>query len=372
MSTAMKAAVVREVGKIGVEEIDRPAPGPGEVLVRVAAAGVCHTDVTALGGGLPVPLPAVLGHEGSGVVAGVGPGVSTVASGDHVVLSITYGCRSCFQCHQSAYGLCETGTPHLMAGTMPDGTRRLHKSSEPIHTFLFQSSFAEYAVVPAACAVKVRQDAPLEVAALLACGASTGYGAVTQRAKVVPGSSVLVIGAGGVGLSVVMAARLAGATTIVVSDMSSDALALAEALGATHAIDVSDENTNIIDEATRITGGRGVDYAFDAVGAPGTVESAFHSTRNGGEVVAIGASSLFLTVTIPLFPLIYQKRLTGTNNGSIRPHIDIPNALDAFMAGQFPLDRLITRRYDLDEIETALSDVSGNPGRGVIIFPGAA
>jgi Zn-dependent alcohol dehydrogenase len=224
--------------------------------------------------------------------------------------------------------------------------------------------------VPAACAVKIRPDAPLEVAALLACGASTGYGAVVRRARVAPGSSVLVIGAGGVGLSVVMAARLAGATKIIVSDMSADALALAAEVGATHPVDVSDPDINVIDEATRITG-RGVDYAFDAVGAEGTLESAFHSTRNGGEVVAIGASNLMLTVTVPLFSLIYQKRLTGTNNGSIRPHIDIPAALDAFMTGQLPLDRLITRRYDLDEIDTALGDASGKPGRGVVVFPGA-
>ncbi len=366
----MKAAVVREIGKIAVEELDRPEPGPGEVLVRVAAAGVCHTDVTALAGGLPVPRPAVLGHEGAGVVEAVGAGVSTVAPGDHVVLSITYGCGACFQCQQSAFGLCEVGTPHLLNGTMPDGTRRLRRGSEDVATFLFQSSFAEYAVVPAACAVKIRPDAPLDAAALLACGASTGYGAVVRRARVTPGSSVLVIGAGGVGLSVVMAARLAGATKIIVSDMSEAALALAVDLGATHAVDVSDPDVNVIDEATRITG-RGVDYAFDAVGAEGTLESAFHSTRNGGEVVAIGASNLMLTVTVPLFSLIYQKRLTGTNNGSIRPHVDIPAALDAFMTGRFPLDRLVTRRYDIDEIDTALGDAAGKPGRGVVVFNGA-
>src|SRR5205814_7435913 len=269
MGANMKAAVLREVGKIAVEQLDRPEPGPGEVLVRVAAAGVCHTDATALAGGLPVPLPAVLGHEGAGTVEAVGPGVSTVAPGDHVVLSITYGCGACFQCQQSAFGLCEVGTPHLLNGTMPDGTRRLRRGTEDVATFLFQSSFAEYAVVPAACAVKIRPDAPLEAAALLACGASTGYGAVVRRAQVAPGSSVLVIGAGGVGLSVVMAARLAGATKIIVSDMSEAALALAVDLGATHAVDISDPDVNVIDEATRISG-RGVDYAFDAVGAEGT------------------------------------------------------------------------------------------------------
>lgn len=363
----MRAAVVREVGKIVIEELDRPEPGPGEVLVRLAATGVCHTDATALAGMLPVPLPAVLGHEGAGVVEAAGAGVSSVAAGDHVVLSITYGCGACFQCQQAAFGLCETGMPHLMAGTMPDGTRRLQSGGEGINTFLFQSSFAEYAVVPASCAVRVRSDAPLEVAALLACGASTGYGAVVCRAAVRPGTSVLVVGTGGVGLSTIMAAKFAGATTIIASDTNPAALALAAELGATHPILVSD-TVNVIDEATKITG-RGVDYAFDAVGAPGTLESAFHATRNGGDVIAIGASNLMLTATVPLFSLIQQKRLTGTTNGSIRPHIDIPAALDAFMAGRLPLDRLITRRYDLDQIDTAFSDMAGQPGRGVIVFP---
>jgi alcohol dehydrogenase len=215
--------------------------------------------------------------------------------------------------------------------------------------------------------VRVRQDVPLPVAALLACGASTGYGAVVRRAEVRPGSSVLVIGAGGVGSAVVMSAVLAGATTIIVADRNPDALSFATELGATHTIEVDGSEPAIVAEAMRVTG-RGVDYAFDVVGAPGTLEQAFHATRHGGEVVAIGVTSTTMTATVPLYPLIYQKRLTGTVNGSISPHVDIPAALDAFLAGRLPLDRLITRRYDLDQIDTAFADLHGSVGRGVIIF----
>lgn len=371
MGLTMKAAVVREQGKVGVEEVRRPEPGPGEVLVRVAVAGVCHTDLHVVDGSVPVPLPTVLGHEGAGVVEQVGTGVTSVAAGDHVVLSITYGCGTCFQCQQAAFGLCEAGLPQAMTGSMPDGTSRLYAGSsddpERLSHFMFQSSFAEYAVVPAACAVRVRQDVPLDVAALLACGASTGYGAVVRRAQVRPGSSILVIGTGGVGSAVIMSAVLAGATTIIAADRNPDALAFAEELGATHTITVDADEPATVAEAMRITG-RGVDHAFDVVGAPGTLEQAFHATRNGGDVVAIGVTSTTMTATVPLYPLIYQKRLTGTVNGSISPHIDIPAALEAFVAGRLPLDRLITRRYDLDQIDTALTDLHGSVGRGVIVF----
>jgi alcohol dehydrogenase len=208
----MKAAVVREVGKIAVEELDRPEPGPGEVLVRVAAAGVCHTDVTALAGGLPVPLPAVLGHEGAGVVEAVGAGVSTVAAGDHVVLSITYGCGACFQCQQSAFGLCEVGTPHLLNGTMPDGTRRLRRGSEDVATFLFQSSFAEYAVVPAAFASPVPESIDSRDAAPLTCAGVTTYKAI-KVARVAPAETVANFGVGGLGHLALQYACIAAASS---------------------------------------------------------------------------------------------------------------------------------------------------------------
>ncbi|MDQ1488304.1 MAG: hypothetical protein QOJ23_818 [Actinomycetota bacterium] len=366
MTTTMQAAVVREPGKIGVETVDRPEPGPDQVLVKVAATGVCHTDLTALRGLVPLPLPLVLGHEGAGVVEAVGSGVTGLEPGDHVVLSITYGCGRCRQCQKGAYGLCEVGAPVALGGVLPDGASRLAKDGERLHHFLFQSSFAEYAVVPAACAVKIRTDAPLDVVCLLGCGAITGYGAVIRRAKVAPGDSVLIIGAGGVGLAAVMAARLAGANPIIVSDVNDDALALAKEVGATHTVNVSTGKT-AVGETQRLTGS-GVDFAFDAVGTSATSDEAFQSLCNGGEAVAIGLADFAATASVPVFNLIYEKRLTGTNNGSIRPHVDIPAAVDLFMEGRLPLDRLITRRYDLDQVDTALADMDGGSGRGVIVF----
>ena len=349
MTATMKAAVVREPGKIGVEAVDRPEPGPDQVLVKVHAAGVCHTDLTALRGLVPLPLPLVLGHEGAGVVEALGSGVTGLEAGDHVVLSITYGCGRCRQCQKGAYGLCEVGAPVALGGVLPDGASRLAKDGERLHHFLFQSSFA-----------------PLDVVCLLGCGAITGYGAVIRRAKVAPGDSVLIIGAGGVGLAAVMAARLAGANPIIVSDVNDDALALAREVGATHTVNVSTGKT-AVGEAQRLTGS-GVDFAFDAVGTSATIDEAFQSLCNGGEAVAIGLADFAATASVPVFNLIYEKRLTGTNNGSIRPHVDSPAAVDLFMDGRLPLDRLITRRYDLDQVDTALADMDGGSGRGVIVF----
>ncbi|KRA31091.1 MULTISPECIES: zinc-binding dehydrogenase [unclassified Nocardioides] len=362
----MKAAVVREPGTITVEDIDIPTPGPRQVRVRLVATGVCHSDVTGLSGLVPVPTPVVLGHEGAGIVDAVGSAVTSLSPGDHVVLSITDGCGRCYQCQNGAFGLCEISAPRQLAGTLGDGTTPLSKGSETIHNYLLQSSFAEYAVVPEQCAVKIREDAPLEVAALLACGVTTGYGAVVRKARVAPFASVLIIGLGGVGLASVMAARLSGATTIIGVDRSKEACDLAMELGLTHTI-VADESTDILGEVMALTG-RGVDHAFDVVGISDTMNLAIAATRAGGEAVLIGLGDVMAVATVPLFLLLSEKRITGTTNGSIRPHVDIPAILDLFMEGRFPVDKLITRRYALGDIATALAEVGSGPGRGVITF----
>jgi Zn-dependent alcohol dehydrogenase len=362
----VKAAVVREAGKISVEEIDRPTVGDRHVLVRMVATGICHTDKTVLGGFYPVPLPVVLGHEGAGVVEAVGDRVVAVSPGDHVVLSITDGCGHCFQCEAGAFGLCEIAAPRALGGALADGSILLRQGAETIHHFLFQSSFAEYAVVSESSAIPVRRDVPLEVAALLACGVSTGYGAVVRRAKVGVGEAVLVIGLGGVGLAVVMAARAAGAGKIVVADFNQAACDLAAELGATDVVHL-DGGDDLVGRVRAVVP-RGVDHAFDAVGTSETISQALAAVRFGGQAVAIGINDPTAAASAPLFELIYEKRLTGTNNGSIRPHTDIPAALDLFAAGRFPIDRLITRRYGLDEIGTALDDVGSFAGRGVVQF----
>jgi Zn-dependent alcohol dehydrogenase len=363
----MKAAVARNVDELSIEDIDTPDPGPGEVLIRLVATGVCHTDLSALRGNLPTALPAVLGHEGAGVVEKVGPGVTMSKPGDHVVTTIANSCGKCYQCLNGSPSVCEVALGVIFGGTMMDGTTRLSKGDETLFHFFCQSSFAEYAVLPERSAVPVRKDAPLDVIACLACGAMTGIGAVTRRAKVPAGANVVVIGAGGVGLATVMAARAAGAATIIVSDLSDSKLELAKRLGATHTVNTSERD--LVAAVMGVTE-RGADYAFDAVGAPGTIEAAFGAVRSGGHVVGIGIMSAQGTATIDLFSLILQKSLTGTSAGSVSPFLDIPWAVDLFMDGRLPLDQLVSTRYQLDDLDKAFSAMEDGTleGRGVVVF----
>jgi Zn-dependent alcohol dehydrogenase len=363
----VKAAVTRDIGELSVEEIDRPEPLAGEVLVRMVATGVCHTDLSALHGHLPTAMPVVLGHEGAGVVEKVGPGVSTVKPGDHVVCSIVNSCGSCFHCLAGRFALCEVALQVDFGGSMLDGTSRLRCGDEQLYHFFCQSSFAEYAVVSARSAVPVRKDAPLEMIASLGCGAMTGIGAVTRRAQVAAGSSVVIIGAGGVGLAALLAARAVGASPIIVADIVDQHLELAGELGATHVVNTQKQDLVSAVQAVTV---RGADYAFDAVGAPGTLETAFAAVRSGGEVVAIGIMNVANTVTIDTFSLILQKRLTGTTGGSINPFADIPGVIDLFLDGRLPLDRLVSRQFALEDLGQALKELeSGNlDARGVVVF----
>lgn len=362
----MRAAVARDIGKLSVENVERPRPGPGEVLVRVGASGVCHTDLSLLNGRIPAPYPCVLGHEGAGVVDDVGDGVEALSRGDKVVLSIVLSCGACYQCSQGRPEICEIGTQVALGGGMMDWTSRLRVGDETLNHVFCQSSFAEYCVVPQQCAVKVRDDAPLDVVALLGCGVGTGFGAVSRRARVRPGSSVLVVGAGGVGLATVMAAKAAGAARIIATDVLDEKLALASELGATHTVNAAERDPVI---STHEFTERGVEYAFDTVGTGRTLTQAFDATCPGGQVVAIGLSDVTAAVTVDLFSLIMEKNLTGTWAGSMRPAVDIPAAVDLFMDGRFPIDRLVTRRYELDDLPSALADMeAGVLARGVIVF----
>ncbi len=365
----MKAAVCREVGQVSVEELDEPAPAAGEVKLRMVATGVCRTDLSIFEGHLPVPFPIVLGHEGVGVVEAVGPDVRELAPGDAVVCSIIAGCGSCFQCLRQAAGLCEEVT--FYTGKMLDGTTRLSKSGEAIHGLSFQASFAEKAIVPERCAVRVRPDAPLDKLAGLACGISTGLGAAMVRDPVEPGSSVVVIGTGGVGLSVLMGAKLRGAARLIAVDVVASKLTKARELGlATETIDAS--RVDDVPEAVRAsTDGRGADHAFDVVGAPGTLEQAIESIRPGGHVVVIGVTSNEMPARIYTSALLRQKTLTGTMGGSIEPRRHIPEFTDLYLAGRLDLDGLMDTSYRLDEIGRAFEDLAaGRITRGVIRFDG--
>ena len=362
----MKAAVLRNVDELAIEEIDVPEPAAGEVLVRTVASGVCHTDLSLLRGLFPVPTPMVLGHEGAGIVEQVGAGVTGVDEGDAVVLSMMVACGACRACLRGEPAICERGMGTAMSGMMPDGTRRLRRGDQSYASCFCQSSLAEYAVAPARAVVPIRKDAPLDVVAVLGCGAMTGIGAVTRRARVQPGASVLVIGAGGVGLSSIMAARAVGATTIIAVDIVDEKLELAKDLGATHTVNSKSEN---VPAAVQQITDLGVDHAFDAVGATGTLDVAFQSLRPGGEAIAIGAASITNVCTVDIYSLLLEKRLTGTYGGSIVPRIDIPAAVDLFMDGRLPLDRLVSHRYTLDRLAEVFDDMeAGRVGKAVVTF----
>jgi Zn-dependent alcohol dehydrogenase len=366
----VRAAVLREIGSVAIEDIDRPVPKPGEVLVKLAATGICHTDKTMVNGGIPAALPLVLGHEGAGVVEEVGPGVDSVRVGDHVVLSIVVSCGNCYQCALGNLSICEVGSVMSPGGLMLDGTTRLSKGDEELYSLLCQSSLAEYAVVSAQSAVPIRRDVPLTVASLLACGAGTGYGAAVRRAQVSVGASVVVVGCGGVGLAAIMGARVRGATTIIAVDPNPVARELAEKVGATHSLDPTRDR--VLREVNAVTE-RGADYAFDAVGRKGTVELAFQCVRPGGEVVAIGIDDATNEVEVDLYSLLMQKRLTGTFAGSLIPRIDIPAALDLYADGRLPLDVLVSETYGIEDVPRLLDpEFTLPPGRAVVSFEGDA
>ena len=362
----MKAAVCREARQIAIEELDEPSPRDGELGLRMVATGVCRTDLSIFQGHLPVPFPIVLGHEGVGIVESVGPGVSGFEPGDHVVGSIIAGCGDCFQCRRHDAALCENVT--FYTGKMLDDTTRLSRGDEAIHSLSFQASFAEKAIVPARAAVRVRKDAPLHLLAGLACGVSTGLGAAMVRSPVSPGDQVVVIGSGGVGLSALMGARLRGAARLIAVDIIPAKLERARELGlATDTIDATHED--VVEAVRALTGGRGADRAYDAVGSENTLEQAVEAIRPGGHVVVIGIAAAEVAPTIPTAALLRQKTVTGTMGGSIEPRRHIPEFVDLYLASRLDLAALMDRTYRLDDIATALDDLEqGRITRGLIRF----
>jgi S-(hydroxymethyl)glutathione dehydrogenase/alcohol dehydrogenase len=363
----MRAAVLHGFNEaLSVEDVGLDDPGPGEVLVRLHASGVCHSDWNTVTGATPNPLPCVLGHEGGGVVEAVGDGVTTVAAGDHVVLSWLPACGRCFFCAQGRQTLCPNATGGMLEGALPGGAIRLTLGGLPLHHYSFLSTFAERTVVPERSCVKIRADAPLDVAALVGCAVMTGIGAAINRAQVQPGSACVVFGAGGVGLSVILGCALAGARSIVAVDPLPGKRELALELGATHAIDPRSEDPIAL--ARELTDGRGADYAFDSAGIPALLRTGFDTIRKGGTMVCIGLPPEGSDTTLPATRLVRdEKVVTGTLYGSCRPHFDMPLVIDLFMEGRLPLDRLVSKTYELDAINEAFDDMkAGSVARGVI------
>jgi S-(hydroxymethyl)glutathione dehydrogenase/alcohol dehydrogenase len=365
----MRAAVLREIdGPLSVEDVELAEPGPGEVTVRLVASGVCHSDWNVITGATPNPLPAVLGHEGAGVVEELGAGVRTVAEGDHVILSWLPSCGECFYCLQGRAVLCDVATADMFAGTLPGGTLALSQNGDPLYHYSYLSAFAERCVVPEGCCVPIRRDAPFEVAALVGCAVMTGFGAAVLRARVAPGSTAVVFGAGGVGLSAVLGCRLAGARSIVAVDPVAFKRETALGLGATHAVDPAGEN--VADLLRELTEGRGADYAFDTAGAPGVVAQAYEAVRRGGTVVAVGIPPVGATADLPAPSLPREEKVvTGSFYGSCRPAVDMPLVIELYMEGRLDLGALVSRTFALEEINEAFAAMnSGEVARGVIAF----
>jgi Zn-dependent alcohol dehydrogenase len=333
-----QAAVLFEVGK-GLEicELDVAAPRAGEVLVRMAAGGVCHSDLHVMTGHLGAPLPAVLGHEGSGVVADVGPGVTSVKAGDHVLPLWRLSCGDCEHCTGGRPALCAAGTQVRMTGRLMDGTTRFSLGGREVKHFAGVSSFSQYSVVPERAVLKIPDDLPLDRAALVGCAVITGVGAVVNCARVKPGSSVAVFGTGGVGLNVVQGAALAGAERIIAVDLLDRKLDFARRFGATHTVNAKAGDP--VAQIRELTGGRGVDYAFEVIGLPATMRQAFDVLSKRGMAVVVGVSPFTAEVSVPVMSLVYEERvLTGSVYGSSRPRLDIPRLIDLYRAGRLKLD----------------------------------
>ena len=362
----MRALVSRGPNMMAVEELPEPEPRAGEVKVRLVATGICHTDLSVLQGHLPSPRPIVLGHEGAGVVESVGSGVESVAPGDHVICSIITTCGGCFQCFAGEPALCEKAV--AFGGTMLDGTTRLSSNGEDVFTLFCQGTLAEFAVVPVSAVVRVPKDAPLDVLAGLGCAFSTGLGAAMVRANVRPGSTAVVIGAGGVGLATMMGAKAMGAARVIAVDLAAHKGERAVSLDIADATLVG-TGDDVVSAVLELTEGRGADYAFDAVGAPGTLETALRSVRPGGLAVAIGVMDATVTATFDLFSFLMHKRLTGTYAGSIVPQRDIPMFVDLYQKGRLPLDSLVDARFSLDEAPKAFQQLANNEiTKGVVTF----
>ena len=372
----VKAAVLRETGlpppyatsrPLDVVELDLAPPGHGEVLVRMGAAGLCHSDLSVIDGSRPRPTPMALGHEAAGIVEALGEGVSDLKPGDHVVLVFVPSCGRCGPCAAGRPALCEPGAKANAAGTLLDGARRLAFRGEPVNHHLGVSAFADHAVVARESCVKIDPDLPLDLAALFGCAVLTGVGAVINTARVEPGQSVAVVGLGGVGLSALIGARLAGARRIVAVDLSDDKLAFAGKLGATDLV-----NAGAPDAAAairRLTGG-GVDVAFDMAGAVPALELAYAATARGGTTVTAGLPHPDKRLSLAPVTLVAEERtLKGSYIGSAVPLRDVPRLIALFQAGLLPVDKLLTHRLTLDGINEGFDRLREGVGvRQVVVF----
>ncbi len=359
-----RAAVLYEYkAPLVIEELDLDDPGPGEVLVKMGASGVCHSDYRELKGewvGMgEAPLPVVLGHEGAAVVEGVGSGVASVKPGDHVVLSFHPNCGKCYYCI--------LGKPNLCENTQVPKQPRLHKGSQGVTQYSGISTFAEHSVVAEIAAIPIPSDVGLDKAALVGCGVTTGVGAAINTAKVGGGESVAVFGTGGVGLNVIQGAAISGAEPLIAVDVKDNKLGYAKKMGATHTVNASQDDP--IRAIKELTDGRGVDYAFEAIGDTDVMVQVLGSVKKGGKAVIVGQSPYEDILSFPARMLWEEAQLIGCYYGSARMRIDMPHIIELYRSGKLKLDELVTRTYPLDQINSAFDALEkGEVARSVIQY----
>lgn len=372
----IRAAVLHAMGAeppyvqsqpLRIEELDLAPPGRDEVLVKLAAAGLCHSDLSVINGDRPRPTPMALGHEAAGVVVECGEGVHDLAPGDHVVMVFVPSCGHCLPCMEGRPALCEPGAAANTRGELLRGFKRLFRNETPVHHHMGVSAFADHCVVSRRSLVKVDRDIPLEQAALFGCAVLTGVGAVVNTAEVKAGSSVAVIGLGGVGLASVLGAVAAGASDIIAIDMADDKLALAKALGATATVNAT--TADAIDQVKSLTNG-GVHYAFELAGSVKALELAYRITRRGGMTVTAGLPNPAHVFNLPATNLVAEERtLKGSYIGTCVPARDVPRYMALFKQGRLPVDRLLTGRIKLDDINLGFDLLrEGKAIRQVVVF----
>jgi S-(hydroxymethyl)glutathione dehydrogenase/alcohol dehydrogenase len=359
----MKAAVCRQFGEpLIIEEIELAPPGPGEISVKMAACAICHSDIMYIDGAWGGVLPAVYGHEAAGKVEAVGEGVDTVSVGDHVVVTLIRSCGHCHYCSQGHAVACDTHFP--LDAKSPLRTMK----GEAITHGLRTGAFAEHVVVHNSQAVTINPDIPFNSASLLACGVITGFGAVTNTANISAGSSVVIIGTGGVGLNSVQGAAIAGAATIIAIDISESKLEVARTFGATHAINAS--SGNVRDQVRALTNGRGADYVFVTVGAKSAIDSSYELMGRMGSVVLVGMpADGVMSQFDPVNVAGESQRILGSKMGSSRVPVDVPYLANLYQQGRLKLDELISGTYPLEDINEAIASVkNGDALRNVIVF----
>ena len=365
----MRAAILDAIGgPLSVQDIDIEAPRAGEALIRVVACGVCHSDWSCMHGILKAPVPSVLGHEMGGIVEAVGPGVDHIKRGDHVIAGPTPHCGHCEFCVEDKPVLCTQAAPMFINATMLDGTTRLKRRGETVYQLTGIGGFAEQAVTPAGALIKVDPGVSLELVCVLGCGVMTGVGSVINTAKVEPGSTVAVLGCGGVGLAVIQAARIAGAKQIIAVDLVASRRKLAMLLGATDEIDPASAG-DVVKAVKKLSRG-GVHYAFEAIGRTDTIAQAFNMVRASGTAVAVGAPRISDEISVRAGGFLADKVLRGSLFGGSRPRRDIPRMIEWYRSGALKLDEMVTHRIPLADINRAFELMQSGEGARAVITMG--